>query len=553
MKKVFASILVTALCSIMISPGLVHGQRSRKAEKLARAEAASLLRLQNKLARKGIAPNDVKTLRVFEDKDRPERVHTHVQQTHNGVPVFGGEAIVHLDAVSGEEAQPTTDTLVPDVSVHTTPGMTAKEAVGLAKAQYKAKKGCDECLTGEPQADLWVLRHEGADHLVYRVQLARLDGTEHTSEPVYFIDAHTGALVWGYDNLQTQAATGTGVSLYSGTQPINTIRSGSSYYMEDLSRAVGTFDNRNSAKINTTMGYITSYGSVYRFADADNLWNASTAKAGVDAHYGAAKVYDYFLSVHGRNGIDGSGGPRTYASVDGSTGLISSIVHFGKSYNNAFWSSSKNQMFYGDGDGVNFSPLVTLDICGHEMQHGITSRTANLTYANESGALNESWSDVFGAMVELYAEGAETTTTWWVGEDANTPGVVGDALRYMDRPHNAGNYGYTANDDPDHYSERYTGTGDNGGVHINSGIPNHVFYLLAKGGPHAHVAGTPVTGIGADKAAAIWYKALTTYMTSSTNFAGARAATINAADALYGAGSAESLSVAQAWAACGVL
>jgi Zn-dependent metalloprotease len=553
MKKVFALSLALALCALTATPGLVHAERQDKADKLARAEAASRRKLEKKLAKKGIAPNDVKTLRVFEDNDRGERVHTHVQQTHHGVPVFGGEAIVHLDATTEEEAEEATDTLVADVNVFTTPGMSAEHAVGLARGQYKAKKGCDECLTDAPQADLWVLRHEGSDHLVYRVQLARLDGTEHTSEPVYFIDAHTGALVWSYDNLQTQAATGSGSSLYSGTQSINTTLSAGSYYMEDLSRAVGTFDNRNTAKINMTFGSITSYGSIYRFADADNVWTATTARAGVDAHYGAAKVYDYFLNVHGRNGIDGAGGPRTLASVTGSGALISSIVHFGKSYNNAFWSSARNQMFYGDGDGVNFSPLVTLDICGHEMQHGITSRTANLTYANESGALNESWSDVFGAMVELYAEGTETTTTWWIGEDAQTPGVAGDALRYMDRPHNAANYGYTSNDDPDHYSERYTGTADGGGVHINSGIPNHVFYLVAKGGAHAHITGGPVvTGLGADKAARIWYKALTTYMTSSTNFAGAKTATINAANSLYGAGSAEATAVANAWAACGV-
>jgi len=551
MKKVFALILVTALCSVMVSPGLVYA-RSNKAEKLARAEAASLLRLQKKLARKGIAPNDVKTLRVFEDTDRAERVHTHIQQTHNGVPVFGGEAIVHLNTITEEEAQPTTDTLVPNVSVFTTPGLTEGDAARLAKAQYKVKKGCDDCLTDAPAADLWVLRHEGADHLVYRVQLSRLDGTEHTSEPVYFIDAHTGALVWSYDNLQTQAATGSGVSLYSGTQPINTFKSGTSYYMEDKSRALGTFDNRNSAKINAMMGYITSYGTFYRFTDADNFWDAATAKAGVDAHYGSAKVYDYFLNVHGRNGIDGAGGPRTMTSVDGSTGLISSIVHFGKSYNNAFWSSSKNQMFYGDGDGTNWSPLVALDICGHEMQHGITSRTANLTYSGESGALNESWSDVFGSLVELYARGGETTGTWWIGEDIRTPNIAGDAERRLDEPHKGSNYGYTTDDQPDHYTERYTGTSDNGGVHINSGIANHAFYLLAKGGTHAHIAGAPVTGIGADKAAKIWYKALTSYMTSSTNFAGARTATLNAADAIYGVGSAESLSVAQAWTACGV-
>ncbi|HYP01185.1 MAG TPA: hypothetical protein VER76_13415, partial [Pyrinomonadaceae bacterium] len=322
MKKVFALILVIALCSVMVSPGLVYGQRSNKAAKLARAEAASLLRLQKKLARKNIAPHDVKTLRVFEDKDRAERVHTHVQQTHHGVPVFGGQAIVHLNAETEEEAQPTTDTLVADISVSTIPGLTADDAAGLAKGQYKVKKGCDDCFTDAPATDLWVLRHEGADHLVYRVQLSRLDGTEHTSEPVYFIDAHTGALVWSYDNLQTQAAIGSGVSLYSATQSINTFRSGTSYYMEDHARSIGTFDNRSSASVIASLGIIASYGTNYRYTDADNLWNTTAQKAGVDAHYGAAKVYDYFLNVHGRNGIDGAGGPRTLTSINGTTKFI---------------------------------------------------------------------------------------------------------------------------------------------------------------------------------------------------------------------------------------
>ncbi|HEX8844598.1 MAG TPA: M4 family metallopeptidase [Pyrinomonadaceae bacterium] len=552
MKKFATIILILTMSFAIILPTAGQNKDDKKSDKLARAEAVSLMRLQRRLARKGIASNDVKALRVFEDKDWKDRAHTHVQQTHNGVPVFGGEAIVHLDTVNEVEAEPTTDTLVPNVNIATDPTLTADYAIAAAKDKYKEKKGCDDCLTDAPKADLWVLRHEGIDYLVYRVQLSRLDGTEDTSEPVYFIDAHTGELVWSYDNLQTQAASGTGDSLYSGMQAINTYRSGSSYYMEDHSRLLGTFDNRNSAKINMMFGSITSFGSTYRFSDADNLWNSATQRAGVDAHYGAAKVYDYFLNVHGRNGIDGAGGPRTVLSINGSTPLISSNVHFGKSFNNAFWTDSKNQMYYGDGDGVQFTSLVTLDICGHEMTHGITSRTAGLTYSGESGALNESLSDVFGAMVELYAEGQETTNTWRIGEDAYTPATAGDALRYMDTPHSAGNYGYTANDDPDHYSERYTGTGDNGGVHINSGIPNHVFYLVVKGGNHAHIAGPFVTGIGADKAAKIWYKALTTYMTSSTNFAGARTATLNAATSLYGAGSVEYNAVADAWTACGV-
>ena len=135
-------------------------------------------------------------------------------------------------------------------------------------------------------------------------------------------------------------------------------------------------------------------------------------------------------------------------------------------------------------------------------------------------------------------------------EQAYTPSTSGDALRYMDNPHRASNSGYTADDDPDHYSERYTGTGDNGGVHINSGIANKAFYLLAKGGTH-HKGGS-MTGIGALAASKIWYKALTTYMTSNTNFRGARTATLNAAAALYGSGSTNYNAVASAWSLCGV-
>lgn len=551
MKRFMVLLLTVALSATVILPLIANAQRGNKADKLARAEAVSKMRIQNKLARKGIAADDVKTLRVLDDKDKANRAHTHFQQTHKGVPVFGGQAIVHLDTLKEVEDVPTTDDLIENVDVNTTPNLTTDDAISAAKGKYKEKKGCDDCFTDPAKADLWVLRYEGADHLVYRIQLSRLDGTENTSEPVYFIDAHSGELVWSYDNLQTQSATGSGSSLYSGTQSIPTYLSAGNYYMEDVNRGIGTFDNRNTARISAFTGAITSFGTIYRYADTDNIWNTSTQRAGVDAHFGATKVYDYFLNVHGRNGIDGQGGPRTIASVNG-TGLISSIVHFGKSYNNAFWTDTKNQMFYGDGDGTAWSPIVTLDICGHEMQHGITSRTAGLVYSGESGALNESWSDVFGVLVELYARGGETAGTWRIGEDARTPGTAGDAERWMDLPHNGTSYGYTSNDQPDYYTERYTGTGDNGGVHINSGIPNHVFYLVVKGGTHAHVPGPFVTGIGADKAAKIWYRAITTYMTSSTNFAGARTATLNAARDIYGTTSVEYTAVATAWTACGV-
>ena len=525
-KSIFVlAISLAFLFALTLPRRDASAQRDKSADKLSRAKEVALNVIAERAAKRGIADKrELKIKQAFADEQ--QKTHTRFQQTHKGVPVFGGEAIVHLN--SDDSVFAVTDDLVEFVQVDTQPQRTPGEAVDTAINTL----GCADCLTAPPAADLQILRRDGNDHLTYRVQLRREDGTEHTSMPVYFVDAHTGNVVWNYDNLQTA----TGVSLYSGSVTINTYYKSPSYYMEDISRKIGTFDNRNTT------------ASTYRFTDADNYWDSASQKAGVDAHYGAVKVYDYFYNTHGRRGIDGNGGPAYYTSADGVTGLISSKVHYGSSYNNAFWNGS--YMTYGDGDGSTFSPLVTLDICGHEMQHGITERTANLTYSGESGALNESWSDVFGAMVERYTKG-QTSNTWKIGEQCYTPGAAGDALRYMDNPHAASNSGYTADDDPDHYAERYTGTGDNGGVHVNSGIANKAFYLLAVGGTH-HRGGS-MTGIGADAAAKIWYKALTTYMTSSTNFKGARTATLNAAAALYGSGSANYNAVASAWNLCGVI
>ena len=450
--------------------------------------------------------------------DEMKMAHTKVRQTVNDIPVWESEAIVHLKADG--ELSAITDDLKDAVYVNTQASFSAEDAIDFAKKSYKGSK----FLTEAPTADLWIYRAEDRDHLVYRVQMRREDGSKGTAMPVIFIDAQTGENVFQYDNLQTASGT----SLYSGTVTINTYQNGATYYMEDISRKIGTFDSRNT----TT--------SVYRFTDTNDIWDSTTQKAGVDAHYGAAKTMDYFNAAHNRNGIDGSGGPAYYTSADGVTGLISSKIHYSTNYNNAFWNGSF--MTYGDGDGTTFTPLVTLDICGHEMTHGVTERTANLTYANESGALNESMSDVFGAMVERYAVG-QSADTWKIGEDAYTPGTSGDALRYMDDTHRGG--------DPDHYSERYTGTADNGGVHTNSGIANNVFYLIAAGGTN-HVSNINVTGIGADNAAKIWYRALTVYMTSGTTFAGARTATLNAASDLFGSSSSQYASVSTGWCAVGV-
>jgi Zn-dependent metalloprotease len=497
-----------------------------------------------------LAPTARGLVTVSNVVDELAMAHVRVQQTFEGVPVWGGEAIVHLNRDTSLFA--ITNRLVSGVAIDVSPSVTRDRATIEAVAgmdcsacsstdvelddpsirQRAADLGC-ACLTAEPEVDLWILRQDSVDHLAWRIQLRREDGSDRTSMPVSFIDAHSGKTILAYDNLQT----GTGSSLYSGTVTVDTSAVSSTRYLEDVTDRLGTFDNRNTTS------------STSRFTDADDVWNSTSQRAGVDAHYGAQVVYNYYLGVHGRRGIDGNGGPGYYsAAANSAIRLVSSRVHYGNRYNNAFWNGQL--MTYGDGDGTKFSPLVPLDVVGHEMTHGVTERTARLIYSGESGALNESMSDVFGAMIERHAKG-ESTNTWRIGEQCYTPANgTTDALRYMDNPHLAPNSGNTADDHPDHYSERYTGSADNGGVHINSGIANKAFYLLAKGGTH-HRGGS-MTGIGADAAARIWYRALTTYMTSSTNFAGARTATLNAAAALYGSGSTQRSAVAQAWTLVGV-
>jgi Zn-dependent metalloprotease len=255
-----------------------------------------------------------------------------------------------------------------------------------------------------------------------------------------------------------------------------------------------------------------------------------------NAHAHAATSYDYYSTVHARDSFNNAGAQ------------IKTTVHHQVAYNNAFWNGS--QLVYGDGDGSSFSPLGNaLDVGAHELTHAVTTYSANLVYSNESGALNEGTSDIMASAVEAWKDGAVSADTWKVGEDVYTPGTAGDALRSMADP--------TASGDSDYYPTRYTGTADGGGVHTNSGIANLAFKLMVTGGTHPRgkttnvvtaLSATPLTSI--NMGGKIWYRALTVYMNSTTNFAGARTATAQAATDLYGAAAAASVN--GAWDAVGV-
>lgn len=359
--------------------------------------------------------------------DEHEGGHLRVQQTVKGVPVLGGEALMYIgpqgdvrDALSAFLFEPAVDP-AQDIS--------REQAIVLAKADC----GCAQNLTAPPKADLWIVKYQAQAHLSWRVRMEVLDGTARTALPVVFVDAHDGSVFWRYNDLQT----GTGTSLYDGNVSFGTYfkPSNSTYYMEDLvGRAVGTYTCQNGS-------------TPYAFTDTDDVWVDAIQKAGVDAQYGITKVWDYYQSVHNRLGVDGLGGPGTTLSQDGVTNVISARVHYSAGYNNAFWDPISHNLTFGDGDGTMFSPFVSLDVVGHEATHGVTQYTANLVYSGESGALNESISDVFGEMVERSIRG-ETSSLWKVGSEIYTPATPGDALRYMDNPHLAADKGYTADDDP---------------------------------------------------------------------------------------------------------
>lgn len=455
--------------------------------------------------------------------DELQMADLRVQQHHRGVPVFGAEAMVHLDRDGSLVGL--TDHLLDGLDVDVTPDLDASDAVEIAVEQA----GGWAVLTEDPVVDLWVVRHEDQDHLAWRVQMKRLDGSPQTDMPVIFVDAHSGESFWRLTNMKT--ALGTGTSNYAGTVSIKVYKptGDSYYYLEDPTRGIGSY---------TMDG---GYSSAYYVYDSDLNFTESWQTEAVDALYAGAAVWDYYKGVHGRNGIDGSGGPDSVDSLKGTGQVVAMYVNYGRDYANAFWDGT--EMVFGDGDGVYFSPLTTVDITGHEMTHGVTQYTAGFTYYGEPGALDEGYADIFGAMTERYLDG-ESADTWKMAEDCSLP-AWGDALRYMNDPSSDG---YTV----DHYDDFYCDPTDSCGVHANLGIITLAYYLLSEGGTHPTYGGITMSGIGADKAELIAYRALKKYSDSSTDFHDARNSWLDATIDLYTAGSSQYKQVMNAWGLVGV-
>ncbi len=452
--------------------------------------------------------------------------HVRFDRLYNGLPVIGGDVVVH--SKNGNLKQTSQGMMT-----SRRPSLAAKLSADQAITAAGVKFGTD--FEGTPTANKVIYGRGASPVMAYEAVFNGTRGDQTPTEMHYIVDANSGQILEQWDGVHTANATGTAKTLMSGTVSITTNSVTAGYEMRDNSRGGNYVTNLK----NKTSGS----GSI--FTDTDNVWGNNTtsdaATVAGDALYGVGKTWDYYLTVHGRNGI----------ANDGRGAL--SRVHYGRRYVNAFWSDSLFAMSYGDGDGTSYYPLVAIDVAGHEMSHGVTSRSANLTYSGESGGLNEATSDIFGTMVEFFANSPNDTPDYMIGEKLYMSNPTGTkALRWMFKPSRDGS-------SPDCYVSNI-GSLD---VHYSSGVANHFFYLLAEGAVNpAGFSYTPsqlvcngntaAGGIGRDAAQKIWYRALTVYMTSSTNYAGARTASLNAARDLYGSTSAQYNGVASAWSAVSV-
>jgi Zn-dependent metalloprotease len=460
-------------------------------------------------------------------KDADGTVHTRYERTYAGLPVLGGDLVVH-ESASGATKNVTRATKaaikVASVTAKIAASTAEKQALTAAKDAGSAQTDADRA----PRKVIWAA--SGTPVLAYETVVGGLQDDGTPNELHVITDAATGKKLYEYQGIET----GTGKTLYSGTVTLSTTKSGSTYQLYDTTR--GGHKTYNLAHRTSGTGTL--------FTDADDVWGTGAASssstdqtAAADAAYGAQETWDFYKSTFNRNGIKNNG-----------VGAYSR-VHYGSNYVNAFWDDSCFCMTYGDGSGNNH-PLTALDVAGHEMSHGVTSATAGLNYSGESGGLNEATSDIFGTGVEFYANNSADKGDYLIGEEIDINGD-GSPLRYMDKPSKDGGS-----------ADYWSSSVGNKDVHYSSGVANHFFYLLSEGSGAKTINGvsynsptsngSTVTGIGRAKALQIWYKALTTYMTSTTKYSGARTATLSAASALYGSSSTEYNAVKAAWSAVNV-
>ena len=489
-----------------------------------------------------------------DDPIAPGHRHERLQQYHLGLTVVGGSVVRQtangvVTSLLGQVYRADVDTAAP--------GLTAQAVAARLRAGGAA-------LVTEP-ALAFLGRDDGAITLVYDVSVRR----EAFDLRTLYLDASTGAELLSLPLVKDQSAVGEGLGVLGDRKKVAARQVGGTFFTQDMLRPplLWTIDLRSDR---TRLDQVAGGAPIIQrdlASDSDNVWTDPVA---VDAHTYLGWTYDYIFKRIGVRGLDNGNAPMfagiNVYSPQQCVGPLPS-GEFGLLCVNAFWigppagPGGKGLMVFGNGIPSNFvltstgqtvGPLAgALDIVAHELTHGVTDYTSGLEYRNESGALNEAFSDMVGVATEAYFQPRGTNllqADYLIGEDsfqARRAGSV-SGIRSIQAP---AAYGH-----PDHYSVRFTGPQDNGGVHINSGIPNHAFYLAIEGGIN-RVSGRAVTGVGfanRDQIERVFFRAFTQMLPVRATFVQARAATIQSARDLYSSNAAVERAVTDAWTAVGV-
>ncbi|MBL7796240.1 MAG: M4 family metallopeptidase [Saprospiraceae bacterium] len=464
-------------------------------------------------------------------QDEQGNWHVRLDQVFQGVSVYGGELIAHtkngvFELLNGRYfPTPRVASMTPSVSAETAVQRVVQQ-LGSVKTDWNDE---DRQLVGgkETQAELVVYHHRhhlDAERLAWHVVIY----PDLMHRKVFFVDAATGEIIHHFDHtcsigggdrceghahptappaLVSGPVTASGLDLKNVNRSFGAWMDGVTNYLEDAGQPM--FNAGASQMPSSPVGAIITLNAENTSPEVQSTFKYSLVSSGtlvfgnknaVSTHWNAIQSYKYFLGTHGRNSIDGNGGNII--------SLFNVSESDGTSMGNAFWNGAA--MWYGNGDATFFELARGLDVGGHELTHGVIEKTANLEYQYESGALNESFADVFAVCID--------TLNWKIGEDVVKPGATtNNCLRDLQFPNNG------TPSQPKQVSEQYQGTQDNGGVHINSGIPNRAFYLFATN-----------PAVGRARAEKVYYKALTDYLVKSSKFVDCRLAVIQAANDLYG-------------------
>jgi Zn-dependent metalloprotease len=522
--------------------------------------AAAQERLMAQRTRLGLGPETTFEVRDVE-RDPSGTVHVRLQQRYRGVKVWGGQAIAHTGAPDAPFSL--TNALVPNLSLEVNPNLTAQEALAVAHGNVAPtgsyarpptaelviypESALRPAFAGSSNAEDFTVERVRT-HLAYHLHLELQNGAPETRHDDFLIDAHTGAILKAWSSLLTLAAgtpvITTGNSQYSGEVRLGSLAVPCGFVLSDPTRndlSTRNMDGRTSGPATLYVSSVPYWGDGQNYEADRGSRSENGQTAAVDAHYGLQTAWDFYKNILGRNGIDGKGTTPH------------NLVHYAKAYDNAFWSDLCFCMTYGDGNA--FKTLTAMDVVGHEISHGLCHATADLGYLGETGGLNEANSDIFGAMIGFYANGAlgqgsaipEVGGRWSIGHDLQTAAFP-HPLRYMRKPSLDGF-------SPDAWSPAL----DFMDVHFSSGPMNRAFYFLSQGSSSNKAEDTyssylpkGMTGIGNDKALRIWWRNLSTHLTPASRYVDARNGAVLSAQELFGKASPEVTAVRKAFKAINV-